>query len=59
MIATPEYNGGIPGTLKNAIDWASRDDSDPFEKKPILLLGLLPAVSEPFEGSGIHACRWK
>lgn len=42
VISTPEYNGGIPGTLKNAIDWASRDDSDPFEKRPILLLGASP-----------------
>src|SRR4051812_28966438 len=25
VISTPEYNGGIPGTLKNAIDWASRE----------------------------------
>ncbi|MDC4223025.1 MAG: NAD(P)H-dependent oxidoreductase [Candidatus Manganitrophus sp.] len=24
LIATPEYNYGIPGVLKNAIDWASR-----------------------------------
>lgn len=24
LIATPEYNYGIPGPLKNAIDWASR-----------------------------------
>ena len=24
LIATPEYNYGVPGILKNAIDWASR-----------------------------------
>lgn len=42
VISTPEYNGGIPGTLKNAIDWVSRDDSDPLDGKPILLLGASP-----------------
>lgn len=42
VISTPEYNGGIPGTLKNAIDWASRTDPIPFDGKPILLLGASP-----------------
>ena len=28
LLATPEYNYGIPGVLKNAIDWASRPAFD-------------------------------
>ncbi|MCM0606337.1 MAG: NAD(P)H-dependent oxidoreductase [Xanthomonadaceae bacterium] len=42
LISTPEYNGGIPGTLKNAIDWASRSRPTPFTGKHILLLGASP-----------------
>ncbi len=44
VISTPEYNGGIPGTLKNAIDWASRTTPIPFEDKPLLLLGASPGA---------------
>src|SRR5215469_3874914 len=28
LLATPEYNNGIPGVFKNAIDWLSRPASD-------------------------------
>src|ERR1051326_8104501 len=35
LIATPEYNYGVPGPLKNAIDWASRPAaSTPLNGKP-------------------------
>ena len=37
LIATPEYNWSIPGTFKNAIDWASRPPSNPFKHKTALL----------------------
>lgn len=40
VIATPEYNYGIPGPLKNAIDWCSRPSYDsPFRGKPVGLMG--------------------
>ncbi len=42
VIATPEYNYSIPGVLKNAIDWASRPPEQPFNDKPIALIGATP-----------------
>src|SRR5437773_11350936 len=43
LIATPEYNYGVPGVLKNAIDWASRPPSDSvLAGKPTALLGASP-----------------
>ncbi len=50
IISTPEYNGSIPGTLKNAIDWASRNETNPFEDKPLLLLGASPGVLGAIRG---------
>jgi chromate reductase len=53
VIATPEYNHGIPGVLKNALDWASR----PFGKsaligKPALVISVSPAFTG---GARAHA----
>lgn len=37
IIVSPEYNWGVPGPLKNAIDWASRLKEQPFKGKPVAL----------------------
>lgn len=43
VIATPEYNYGIPGVLKNAIDWASRPAyKSVFANKPVAILSASP-----------------
>jgi chromate reductase len=40
LVATPEYNYGVPGVLKNAIDWASRPaGSAALQRKPAGILG--------------------
>ena len=39
---TPEYNYSIPGVLKNAIDWLSRYDPQPFAGKPATIIGASP-----------------
>ena len=39
LIASPEYNYSVPGVLKNAIDWASRSPNQPFNGKPIAIMG--------------------
>ncbi len=40
LIVTPEYNFGVPGVLKNALDWASRPpDDSPLEDLPVALMG--------------------
>jgi chromate reductase len=39
LIVTPEYNYSVPGVLKNAIDWVSRLPEQPFNKKPVAMMG--------------------
>src|SRR3954469_19503988 len=42
LLAPPEYNNGIPGVLKNVIDWLSRPASDigrVFGNRPVAVVG--------------------
>jgi chromate reductase, NAD(P)H dehydrogenase (quinone) len=44
IVSTPEYNGSVPGGLKNWVDWATR----PFQahamlNKPVVVLGASPS----------------
>ncbi|MBC7788991.1 MAG: NAD(P)H-dependent oxidoreductase [Anaerolineae bacterium] len=46
LIATPEYNHGVPGVLKNAIDWASRPPaSSALSGKPTAIIGASPGMT--------------
>jgi chromate reductase len=44
LIATPEYNQGIPAVLTNAIDWGSRlPGHSPLMGKPVAIMGASPS----------------
>ena len=51
LIATPEYNHGVPGVMKNAIDWASRPPRGaPLGGKPVGLIGASPGQTGTARG---------
>ncbi|HEU5048454.1 MAG TPA: NAD(P)H-dependent oxidoreductase [Rickettsiales bacterium] len=64
IISTPEYNGSIPGILKNVVDWLSREKPVSLTNKPLLLLAASPGAlggvrslwhtRVPFEVLGVH-----
>lgn len=40
LVSTPEYNGSLPGGLKNAIDWVATPDREgPIRSKPVAVVG--------------------
>jgi len=45
VIAAPEYNGTMPGVLKNVIDWISRFRPQPFNGKQAFLLSASPSMA--------------
>ena len=44
LLASPEYNNGIPGVFKNGIDWLSRGDdaARTFANRPVAVMGASP-----------------
>jgi chromate reductase len=51
LLVTPEYNFSIPGVLKNAIDWISRGDDQPFANKPV---AISSATTGPLGGARVQ-----
>jgi len=44
VVVSPEYNAGIPGHLKNAIDWLSVQQPNPWTGLPVLLAAASPGA---------------
>ena len=57
LLCTPEYNNGIPGVFKNAIDWLSRPSEDiprVFGDRPFAVIGASPGGF----GTVLAQCAW-
>lgn len=44
VFVSPEYNAGIPGHLKNAVDWLSVQQPSPWSSLPALLCAASPGA---------------
>ncbi len=54
MFATPEYNHGIPGVLKNALEWASRPPRSVLMDMPVLVMSVSPAFTGGVRAAQVH-----
>ena len=57
LLSTPEYNNGIPGVFKNAIDWLSRPPADiprVFGGKAVAMMGASPGPA----GTALSQAAW-
>ena len=45
VIASPEYNYSITSALKNLLDWVSRVQPNPFDKKPVAVFSVTAGPS--------------
>lgn len=55
LLVTPEYNQGVPGVMKNTIDWLSRPPADigrVFADRPVALCGATPG------GAGTRSAQY-
>jgi chromate reductase len=51
LMVTPEYNHGVSGVMKNAVDWASRPPQDaPLAAKPVGIIGASPGMTGSARG---------
>ena len=51
LFATPEYNHGVPGVMKNAIDWASRPPGEAvLGGKSVGIIGASPGITGTARG---------
>jgi len=45
VIAGPEYNKSVSGVLKNALDWISRCDGNPWADKPVAIMSATAGIA--------------
>jgi chromate reductase len=51
LFVTPEYNHGVPGVMKNAVDWASRPPrAAALDRKPVGIIGASPGMTGSARG---------